>query len=293
VGGLLSDPVRASYLYLAKYAYTQPVVENDNVLRVFPYTDAMQRPEYVQFLTIPSGTEERSTDAYGNDVRRAFVDVPHTELIFATAGRALLRRRDEMPEDVPLGGDVAPEIAEFAGPSPLVHPFQVFDAAREVTAGQQTLLGAVHAIVWWVHANVEYKRGVTDIGTLSHEVLAGRQGVCQDFTHLSLAMLRTLGVPCRYCSGLLTEERGETHAWLEFWHPEDGWITSDPTRGKPIVTDAELIKFAVGRDYTDVAPVVGAFKAKGIGYLDTLVAEARLEMATPSIEEALAAMKGD
>jgi transglutaminase-like putative cysteine protease len=150
----------------------------------------------------------------------------------------------------------------------------------------------VHAVVEWVHANIEYKRGVTNVNTPGHEVLAGGQGVCQDFAHLSLAMLRTLGIPCRYCSGLLMEERGETHAWLEFWHPTAGWLTSDPTRGKPLVTDPEHVKFAVGRDYTDIAPVVGAFKGRGVGYLDKIVAEARVDTDTPSIEEALSSLKG-
>jgi transglutaminase-like putative cysteine protease len=119
-------------------------------------------------------------------------------------------------------------------------------------------------------------------------VLATRQGVCQDITHLTLAMMRSTHIPCRYVSGLLAEEVGETHAWVEWWHPTEGWIASDPTRKRPIVTGPDHLKFAVGRDYTDVPPVVGEFRGSGSGYLDKVVAEARLEKETPSLEEALA-----
>jgi transglutaminase-like putative cysteine protease len=139
-----------------------------------------------------------------------------------------------------------------------------------------------------LHANIEYRSDVTDLSTTAADVLALRTGVCQDIAHLALGMLRALWIPCRYVSGLLTEEVGETHAWLEFWHPEAGWVGSDPTRGVSIVSEPDHVKFAVGRDYSDVTPVQGEYRGDCQGYLDKVVAEARLERETISIDQALA-----
>ena len=96
-------------------------------------------------------------------------------------------------------------------------------------------------------------------------MLNSGRGVCQDMTHLGMAMLRSLGVPARYVSGLLTRQAGETHAWLEFLHPEHGWLPADPTRGITELNGTDYLKFAVGRDYSEVPPVTGSFVSKGRG----------------------------
>jgi transglutaminase-like putative cysteine protease len=296
VGDLLSaaQSVRASYLYLAKYGYTGDVLENNNFLRVFPYADDFQTPDIVQFLTIPSGRDVTFFDGFDNEVRRALIEAPHQQLVIAASGSVRLYPRTEPPPDLPLGEALSATFLrpEFLSPSPLITPPQVASVARDIIAGQETLLGSTQAIVEWVHANVEYKRGVTHVGTTATEVLNMRQGVCQDVTHLTLALMRAAWIPCRYVSGLLTEEVGETHAWVEFWHPEAGWIACDPTRGKPLVTGPDHVKFAVGRDYTDVPPVIGEYRGTGSGYLDRVVAEARLETNTRPLEEAIAALAG-
>ena len=293
VGDLL-NPVRAGYLYLARYGYTGDIVENNNFLRVFPYSDDWQTPDTIQFLTIPSSNEVKFYDAYDNEVRRALIEGAHQQLVIASAGSVRLYPRGEEPPDVPLGEALLEQyfVPEFLTPSPLVDPAGAADLTREVIDCLYTLLSVVRAIVWWVHENIEYVRGVTGIATSSTEVLATRQGVCQDMTHLTLAMMRSAWIPCRYVSGLLTEEVGETHAWVEFRHPTAGWVACDPTRNWPVVTAADHIKFAVGRDYTDVPPVIGEFRGAGSGYLDKVIAEARLERETPSIEEALAQLVG-
>ena len=290
MGGLLSESVRASYLYLAKYAYTGEVLENNNFLRVFPYGDEYQVPEVVQFLTIPGGRTVKFFDGYDNQVRQSVVEAMHRELVVAAAGSAILWPASEEPPDMPLGDALtAPNLLpEFLTPSPLVEPADAAALTAEITDCLDTLLQVVRAIVWWCHDNIEYVRGVTGVGTTSTEVLETRKGVCQDIAHLALAMLRSTHVPCRYVSGLLTEEVGETHAWVEWYHPTAGWIASDPTRKRPIVTGPDYLKFAVGRDYTDVAPVVGEFRGTGTGSLTKVVAEARLEKEAPSLEEALA-----
>lgn len=292
MGDLLSNSARASYLYLAKYGYTGDVHENNNFLRIFPYADDYQVPEVVQFLTIPGGRTVKFFDAYENQVRQSIVESPHQQLVIAAAGSARIFPRAVEPQDVPLGVALtAPALLpEFLNPSPLVDPAAAYALTQEVIDCLDTLLQVVRAIVWWVHDNIEYVRGVTGVGTTATDVLETRQGVCQDLAHLTLAMMRSTHIPCRYVSGLLTGEVGETHAWVEFWHPVEGWVAADPTRNWPVVTGPDHLKFAAGRDYTDVPPVIGEFRGMGTGGLTKVVAEARLEEETPSLEEAVAAL---
>ena len=179
------------------YAYTDEVQENNNVLSIFPSSDEHQTVEFRQFLTIPSGREIEFTDIYGNTVRRSIVDSPHHQLVLATAGRVLLHPLRQVPPDAPLGVGVnAPSnLQRFLAPSPLVDPQTLEHQAREVVSGRQTLLPAVEAVVSWVYANIEYSQGHTTVSTHANEVLGIGHGVCQDYAHLTLALLRASGFP--------------------------------------------------------------------------------------------------
>ena len=106
-------------------------------------------------------------------------------------------------------------------------------------------------------------------------------------------MLRALGVPVRYVSGLLTRQAGETHAWLEFLHPDAGWLPADPTRGVVIDIGVDYLKFGVGRDYTDVPPVTGSFVSRGSGHLDFTKAQVFFDRGEISFEDALGLMDAD
>jgi transglutaminase-like putative cysteine protease len=286
------EPLRAAFLYLARYRYTGDVIENDNIVRVFPYQDEGQVPEHSQFLLIPSGSGASYIDGYGSPVRRVRVVVPHRELIVASSGMVRLYPLDTPLPQIPRASSIsrAGLLPQFLSPSPLVDPDKVRDVALDVADGDTELVSLVDRISEWVYANVEYRQGVTDLATTAADVLRIKQGVCQDIAHLALGMLRALWIPCRYVSGLLIGEAGETHAWLEFWHPEAGWVGCDPTRNVSVVTGPDHVKFAVGRDYSDVTPVQGEYRGECSGYLDKVVAEARLEEETLSIDQALAVL---
>ena len=111
------------------------------------------------------------------------------------------------------------------------------------------LLEAVGAINEWIYRNIRYIKGSTSLVTTPQQVLESRVGVCQDMTHLSLGMLRGLKIPARYVCGLMAPDVGETHAWIEFRHPQQGWIPADPSRGLPLADRGDMVKFAVGRDF--------------------------------------------
>ena len=261
---LAAQTLTASYLYAARYGYSDRVLHNDNQLRIFPCADAAQEPLDQQLWTRPEGSSVEYRDRFGNRVRRVRIVVQHDLLVVATAGRIRLAAAAPAPDDAAVDEVTdLPAGLDFAFRSPLVDPDGVAEVAREIAGDARSLLAAVSATVEWVHREIGYRRGATGVATTAEQVLATREGVCQDKTHLALGMLRALRIPCRYVSGLLTGQVGETHAWLEVLHPRSGWVAADPTRGVLFPPARDYVKLAVGRDYSDVSPVAGSFLSKG------------------------------
>ena len=294
VGG---ESIPVHYAYVARYAYSDVVVQNDNFMMLSPCDDRYQTPANggCEVATVPAGRKITYPDRLGNVVNRIRVTSPHRELIIAATGRVCLN--DGAPttdvDDAPLaGGDYGLEAREFMTASLLVDPESVRDMAQTVAGDADTLLATVRRVVGWIHENVRYQRGDTSVNTTAADVLTAMTGVCQDMTHLGLAMLRARGVPARYVSGLLTRQPGETHAWLEFLHPRHGWLPADPTRGIVAHTRTDYLKFAVGRDYSEVPPVSGSFVSKGEGWLNFTTAQVFFDRETVSVDDALALLDG-
>jgi transglutaminase-like putative cysteine protease len=117
-----------------------------------------------------------------------------------------------------------------------------------------------------VHRTFEYSPKSTRVDSPIDDVLSARRGVCQDFAHVMIALVRRLGIPCRYVSGYLFQQPdgsaqsvdGATHAWAEAWFPGLEWVGFDPTHNT--TTGEGHIRVAIGRDYSDVPPTRGVFK---------------------------------
>jgi transglutaminase-like putative cysteine protease len=123
-----------------------------------------------------------------------------------------------------------------------------------------------------IHAKFKYVKGATHVNSSIQDSLAVGAGVCQDFAHLLLGVVRKRGLPARYVSGYLVPASAASpdaklqeviggsasHAWAEVYLPESGWIGLDPTLGKPL--GLQHVRIAYGRDYGDVAPVRGVYK---------------------------------
>ena len=287
-GPITVETIPVHYAYVARYSYTDTVVQNDNFLRLSPFADDYQTPGPCSVATFPQGRQIQYPDRLGNTVHRVRVTTPHQELIIAATGQVCLNHRTVDAPDVALTGvEYGLEAQEFLSASRLADPVGVNDAAREVRAGAGTLLASVNNIVQWIYANVRYERGHTSVNTTAADVLVSMRGVCQDQAHLCLAMLRALGIPARYVSGLLTRQPGETHAWVDFLHPLLGWLPADPTRGVVINLGADYLKFGVGRDYSEVPPVSGSFISRGGGHLDFTTAEVFFGRDSVSVDDAL------
>src|SRR5262245_61617935 len=175
----------------------------------------------------------------------------------------------------------APSLAEITDPMPLAaRPWQVLDFlqiggpvkasdalhafARGIGAPPRATLGdQVRAVAAAIRQGFSYRREVTRYDSTTDEFLRLRAGVCQDFTHLMLGLLRLRGIPCRYVSGYLHVEResaeaSQSHAWIEFYSPGRGWIPFDPTHHRAV--DERYVVVGRGRHYDDVPPNKGIFR---------------------------------
>ena len=218
VGGRLT----ASYLYAAHYGYSDRVLHNDNQLRIFPAAGPDQEPVDLQLWTRPPGSSVEYRDRFGNRVRRVRIVARHDRLMVATAGRVRLSAEAPAPDDAAIAEVTdLPDGIDFVFRSPLVDPDGVADAAQRIAGGARSLAEAVRATVDWVYRKIAYRRGATGVATTAAQVLETRAGVCQDKTHLALGILRALGIPSRYVSGLLTDQ-------VERRTP--GWRCSTPVR---------------------------------------------------------------
>ena len=153
------------------------------------------------------------------------------------------------------------------------------DYAQPSFAPGRSYLAAAMALMERVHRDFTYEPGVTEIDTPLIDAFRLRRGVCQDFAHLMLGMLRSLGLPARYVSGYLQTQpppgqarllgADASHAWISIWCPVLGWVDLDPTNA--VVPDASHVTVAVGRDYGDVVPLRGVIQGGASHTLDVAV----------------------
>lgn len=177
-------------------------------------------------------------------------------------------------------GDAPLQAAEFALASPLARPDAALAAfARRAFQPGLPVAAGAWALMQQIHAEFRYLPLSTDVGTRADQVLAGGQGVCQDFAHLMIAACRALGLAARYVSGyLLTQPppgqprllgADASHAWVQVWCPVQGWLALDPTNAMAAGLDHVLL--AWGRDYADVAPLRGVLRGGGRAQLQISV----------------------
>lgn len=229
--------------------------------------------------------ETRRTDYFGNLVTQFAILTPYTELQVAArglvevmaSGRAIDPAASPAWEEVRDAGIYRrgvgwDEAAQFRYPSPYVDPAPELAAfAHRAFAPGRPLAAAAIELMHHIHDEFQFDPGATTITTPVTRVLSERRGVCQDFAHLQIACLRSLGLAARYVSGyLLTDPppgqarlagADASHAWLSVWCPRQGWIDLDPTNA--VLPELRHVTLAWGRDYSDVSPLCGVVLGGG------------------------------
>lgn len=276
---------RIRVVHESGYRYEAPVLESYNEVRLTPRSDNRQNVIVSRLETVPPTRSYRYTDYWGTTVTAFDLHVPHTELAVTAStvvetADPLAPARSATWEELasePLQ-DRYTEMLEFT-------PYVVRD--RELTRTAKALrrnlepAEAVLAACRWVREHLAYQPGTTGVHTSAVEAWHTGTGVCQDFAHLTLLLVREMGIPARYVSGYLLPRaqteirqtvRGESHAWIEAW--TGGWWGYDPTNDIEIGHRHVLV--AVGRDYSDVPPLKGIFSGGTAAALDVTVSMTRL-----------------
>ena len=214
-----------------------------------------------------TGHEER--DRYGNLILHLFVERVERTIDFTAW---IFIEREPTPDAIPVSLATYRDPA-FRQPSPMTAPDDSLRAAaEELRAGGGDARALAERINTWVYQQMTYTRDVTGVQTTAAEAFALRRGVCQDYAHVMLALCRQLGLPARYVSGHLLGEGG-THAWVEVLLRDPRrpgrYLAQpfDPTHGT--IPGPTYLTVAVGRDYRDVAPTSGTFRASHSGHLST------------------------
>jgi transglutaminase-like putative cysteine protease len=272
--------------YLTEYRYDAPVSDNLNALRVKPATTASQRVDDFGVRVNPETRLQQHLDYFGTTVIEFGVSKPHESLSIDVRARVATTEPSEPPTGdwAEIEGD---RYRATAGEFLLPVPPEPDDLRIDELVGlmrADTPLGALERIVSVIPDRFEYRAGVTYVGSTVGDLLEAGAGVCQDFAHLGLLLLRRNGMAARYVSGYLFapvaghEEADsaevETHAWLEALLPSDDggepcWVGIDPTNR--CLAGERYVKIGHGRHYRDVPPIKGVFRGSAAAELETSV----------------------
>ncbi|SNR27516.1 transglutaminase family protein [Puniceibacterium sediminis] len=268
------------------YNYAAPSMQARNVLRVLPLNRSGEQRRITGEVSFDPKPQERVdwTDFFGNAMTEIAFVQPLTKLTVQVQSRVERIAQAPQLDLSPTRPRLAQELADMPGldadsphhflaPSPRVG----FDGAITQFVGGilregGTVLAAMRDVGRALHQEMRFDSKATDVNTPPAESFRNRHGVCQDFSHVMIAGLRAHGIPAGYVSGFLRTEPPEgqprlegadaMHAWVRVWcGAEVGWIEYDPTND--LMVGADHVVVAVGRDYSDVAPVKGAVRSSG------------------------------
>ncbi|MGH9023702.1 MAG: transglutaminase family protein [Acidimicrobiia bacterium] len=276
---------RMEIRHVSGYRYQGEVDSSYNEARMTPLTTEHQLVLDASVAVSPPARPFRYWDYWGTVVDAFDVQAPHRELVVTASSTVETSSAPEPPSaswDALSGKGTADRFAELVAPTAYAPRIPEVEGAAASLAGRHNPLGACLAAIEWVQERVRYEPGATDVTTSATDSLAKGAGVCQDYAHLTLCLLRAMGIPGRYVSGYLHPTKdpqvgvagaGESHAWVEAWIGR--WWALDPTSGSPAGERHVLV--ARGRDYGDVAPLKGVYsgppaEALGVSVLVTRLA---------------------
>lgn len=269
--------------HITRYTYASPVIDCTNQVMLYPIID--DHLEVVKHtLNISYHPDvETFVDYFGNNVGVFSVINSHTELVIESLAevqtKAVLGPMDEESavDQWKHLHDIQNNIAfiDFLNPGHSASYTDIKQSLEQIINYAERPLKNALVLSEYVYDHFSYEKGVTNIETPIEDVWNLKVGVCQDFAHMLLVMLRMFHIPARYVSGYIcpkeTGVRGEgaTHAWVEAYIPFYGWLGLDPTNNC-IVTDGH-VRLAIGRGFNDCTPVKGTYKGSGEHTLEVTV----------------------
>jgi transglutaminase-like putative cysteine protease len=257
--------------HITKYEYDRPVRESVNEIKIYPYNCAEQETLSHEIIITGQPDILNFYDYWKNKTGVFNLFPLHRELIIES--KLLLRTTG--PSEILVNfdaniNDLQPEISdniamiELTEAANIKNQHAVNGIIQQITQGSNSIAFIARNCAEYIYKNFKYIKGITNIETTVDEILEHKSGVCQDFAHLMLQVLRALKIPSRYVSGYICPNKkgvrgeGATHAWVEVYIPFYGWAGIDPTNNLWVTNNH--VKLAVGRYFSDCSPVKGTFK---------------------------------
>ncbi len=267
--------MRYSIRHITRFTYESPITESVMEARMQPRTDTLQRCLQFTLMTTPSARVMTYRDHDNNLVHHFNIPGRHSRLTVTAEALVECMTMRSLPHRLGpaawsrLGSMAASgQWWEYLAPSTFVQQTEALVAFRAeigLERGNDPLV-ALRRLMGEMYARFAYSPRSTRVDSPIDEALETRKGVCQDFAHIFLSLVRPLGIPARYVSGYLFQPAGSqnrstdgaTHAWVEVLLPDLGWVGLDPTNN--LIANDRHIRVAIGRDYADVPPTRGVFK---------------------------------
>jgi transglutaminase-like putative cysteine protease len=288
--------------HVTKYTYPEPVRDSANQIMLYPIKDETQEVQSQRLTITGEPFVEQFRDYYANEAGSFMNIAPHTELRI-DSNIVVITKHIILPTDEIAIEQQWDHLIQIKNVVPFIDFLkqEVFIALSEVKQiadsgfyKSVSVFVAVQQLNNYVYENFQYIKGITSVETTLDEVWKLRAGVCQDFAHMLLVMLRLLNIPARYVSGYVCAHennlRGEgaTHAWVEAYIPFYGWLGLDPTNN--VVVNDLHVRLAIGRNFSDCSPVKGTYKGTAkqtlevgvsVSFEDTAVSKELLAVLTP------------
>jgi transglutaminase-like putative cysteine protease len=290
-----------SIRHVTRFVYTPPVTESMTEVRMQPRAEGGQRCLKFEIHTQPRARILGYRDHLGNIVHHFDIPGKHSQLKITAESTVEIAPPPPLPESLDDGAWEAMDAIDRSGAywdylAPSQYAFKtelLAELARELRVKRRgdplSLLREINAAIY---ENFDYKPQSTSVDSPIDDALRMRVGVCQDYAHIMIALARELRIPCRYVSGYLFHEgnghdrsaAGASHAWVEAYLPELGWVGFDPTNN--LIAGERHIRTAIGRDYADVPPTRGVFKGLAQSELSVGVQVSPAEAPPPEEEMA-------
>lgn len=276
--------MKMSVRHRTHYGYSASASQSINYICLIPRDTKIQRCLQASVEVNPApNTIYRRSDQFGNSLASFNQYAAHHECDIVVT--SLIETQGE-PIDLPASGTVESNLAQMQSmldtdalmardcllSSPSIPMDNTVDSIiAELPVGSMPVLEYAQALMSHIYTTFKYESGFSTLVTPLTEIIAARKGVCQDFAHLAIAVLRRQNVPVRYVSGYLEtlpppgqvklQGADASHAWYSVYCADNGWFDFDPTNNKR--PDAQYITTAWGRDYADVVPIKGVVYGGG------------------------------
>ena len=246
---------RLRFLYHMQIDFDTPVKGHHFTLKCIPKDNSRQQIEELSYTVYPNRFISHSVDSFGNECLYGMCEEPHKEFLIEVNGIAECAYSDYESECSQADADVFKYQTVHTIPGESIKRYYEELSGNLQVHNKGTVEEKVKYYMNRLHSDYVYQSGSTEITTTAEEAFLLGYGVCQDYAHILICILRMDKIPCRYVTGMMLGD-GLSHAWVEYYF--DGrWIAVDPTN-EQVVRD-EHIRIAAGRDYKDCLINQGVF----------------------------------